>query len=503
MNLKKIVEKPIFRTRIREQDVKIKEMALGYLVAPFCAMVSNAIFAAYLNRYYVDVIGWTRFGAFATLLPILSSILVILGNLVIGQWIDKTRTTQGKARPYLLLSIPMVALAIILMFLTPTQTPDIVQMIWITVSYNLYYAVAYPCFYTAHSSMVSLSTRNTSQRGLLATLSNASMVAAAGIAGAILAPIILQSYMFVSTGSGLDVKTSYAHWRSLSVGLALLTAFGILLEYYFTRERISEESMGQDAQNAMTVPTSKHVAACTKDRYWWMMILFVLVFQLGQGAKNGTMSFYARWMFDRVIISPDPESASGALMSTLGIIGGLPSAIGMLIAWPIANKLGKKRSVIWGLFIALAGGMLCFLDVNNFVTVSAGIVLKGIGIIPAQYVMLALLSDVLDHLERKNGFRSDGFTMSIYGAINVGLGGLVTGLLNMLLTFSWYSNTGIPCDPKTMAAIEDLTTWTGEIVYRQFGGTESVLAFLYLGLDMITFLISIFLLWKLDVEKEH
>ena len=40
------------------------------------------------------------------------------------------------------------------------------------------------------------------------------------------------------------------------------------------------------------------------------------------------------------------------------------------------------------------------------------------------YVTLALLSDVLDHLEAKNGFRSDGFTMSVYGAIMVGMTGL-------------------------------------------------------------------------------
>ena len=507
MSLFRIVEKPVFRTRIREEDVKLKEMALGYLFAPFCAMVSAAVFGAYLNRYYVDVLGWTRFGVFTMLLPVFSSALVILGNLMIGRWIDRTRTTQGKARPYLLLSCPMAAVAIILLFMTPSDVPDPFQMAWIAVSYILYHAVAYPCFYTAHSSMVSLSTRNTEQRGLLATLSNASMVAAAGIAGSILAPILLQSYLFVSTAGGLDVKTSYAHWRILSIGLALLTAFGILLEYYFTRERISEETMREEtkdaAKEAEIVPARRHMEACTKDRYWWMMILFVLVFQLGQGAKNSSMSFYVRWMFDRVIVSADPEAASGALMSTLGIIGGIPSAVGMLIAWPVARRLGKKRAIVAGLVFALAGGLVCFLDVKNFTTVCVGIILKGIGIIPAQYVILALLSDVLDHLERKNGFRSDGFTMSVYGAVTVGLGGLVTGLLNMLLTFSWYSNSGIPCDPKTMTEIKNVASWTGQIVYRQYGGTESVLAFLYLGLDMITFLISIILLWRMNVEKEE
>ena len=105
----KFFENPALKTRIKSSSVKIQEMAFGYLLAPFCAMISNAIFGSYLNRYYVDVLGWTKFGAFATLLPMLSSILVILGNIMVGQWIDNTRTPAGKARPYLLISIPLIA----------------------------------------------------------------------------------------------------------------------------------------------------------------------------------------------------------------------------------------------------------------------------------------------------------------------------------------------------------------------------------------------------------
>ena len=142
MKLNNIVEKPVFRTKIKSSSVKAQEMLLGYFLAPFCAMISNAIFGSYLNRYYADIIGWTAFGAFSTLLPIVSVIFVVAGNLVVGQLMERTRTTQGKARPYLLLSAPIVAAAIILLFMTPTNSSPIVQMIWIAISYNLYYALA-------------------------------------------------------------------------------------------------------------------------------------------------------------------------------------------------------------------------------------------------------------------------------------------------------------------------------------------------------------------------
>ena len=88
--LKKAVEQPVLKTRINNDEVKIQEIALGYFLAPFCAMLANSIFGAYLTRYYADVLGWTKFGAgaFAALLPIVSVVFVVLGNLMVGKWID-------------------------------------------------------------------------------------------------------------------------------------------------------------------------------------------------------------------------------------------------------------------------------------------------------------------------------------------------------------------------------------------------------------------------------
>ena len=48
---KKVAEKPVFKTRIKSDEVKIPEMIIGYFLAPFCAMFANSIFGAYLNRY--------------------------------------------------------------------------------------------------------------------------------------------------------------------------------------------------------------------------------------------------------------------------------------------------------------------------------------------------------------------------------------------------------------------------------------------------------------------
>ncbi|MDO4432624.1 MAG: MFS transporter [Aerococcaceae bacterium] len=469
--------KTLLDSRIKSSTVTLSEKALGYFVGPFLALISNAILASYLNRYYSDVIGWTdtqKFGVFAAVLPVISVMFVIMGNLLLGRLIDTTHTRQGKARPYLFLSAFLVALSLVLMFSLPIQSSPFFQMIWIAVSYNFYYAFAYPFFYTSHSSMVSLSTRDSQSRGLLATLSNASGVAAVGLGASILVPMFLQNLLFVEKNGVLDKAASYNNWRWVILILCAVTLLGILLEYYFTRERVTEETAAQF--ETRKIPLVQQLKACLSEPFWWLIIVYFLLFQLGGLVKNGSMSYYSRWMFDGVTT----EAAAGNAMGMLGLIGGLPTALGMVVAWPIADKLGKQKAIILGLILSVLGGLVSFLDVHNFTIVVIGVVLKGIGSIPAMYVTLALLSDVLDFLEIKNGFRSDGFTMSVYGAIMVGMGGIGNGLINALLSYAGYN----PTLPTQVEAVNQM------------------LVFCYLGAELICYAILVVLLTFLTVEKK-
>ena len=68
MGEKDFFDTPLVRTKITSADVKIREMLIGYFLAPFCALISNAIFGSYLNRYYSDVIGWTDTAKFGRVL---------------------------------------------------------------------------------------------------------------------------------------------------------------------------------------------------------------------------------------------------------------------------------------------------------------------------------------------------------------------------------------------------------------------------------------------------
>lgn len=463
----------ITKTKIKSANVKFPEMLFGYFVGPFLAMISNAIFGSYLNKYFINVLGIANYNAtFAVLMPMLSVILVVIGNLIVGRLIDKTRTKAGKARPFLLLSAPLIVVAIVMLFIGP-KVNSVWQLVWVAVAYNLYYAVAYPFFYASHSSMVGLSTRNSNHRGLLATFSNASGVAAVGIGASIVFPLF-QGLLFVQSGEIIDVNASYNAWRIFMIALCVITFLGILLEYYFTRERITEETANLEVKEEK-VSMGKQIKAVVTSKDWWILIIYFLLFQFGGLVKNASMPFYCDAMFGAT-----NTTEAGGYLSLLGLIGGIPTAVGMVLAWPIAAKLGKRNSIVIGFILSVLGGLVSFIDVNNFAIVCVGVVLKGIGSIPAMYVSLALLTDVLDHLEAKNGFRSDGFTMSVYGSIMVGLAGLGTGVVNGLLSAGGYDSTNVHMQPKS---------------------AQNMLVWLYLAIELICYALLVVIMLFTNVEK--
>ena len=126
-------DRPLTRTRIKSANVKPVESLLGYLVGPFCAMLANGIFTTYLTRYFRDVLfaeelasGSALAGTvegFLTVFPLLSAILIVIGNLVAGQLVERTRTGAGKARPWILLSAVLLAVAGVLIFIQPSEVP--------------------------------------------------------------------------------------------------------------------------------------------------------------------------------------------------------------------------------------------------------------------------------------------------------------------------------------------------------------------------------------------
>lgn len=59
-----------------------------------------------------------------------------------GYIIDRTHTPEGKARPWILISAPLLTITGVLLFTVPTGSQT-VQAVWVMISYNLFYSFAY------------------------------------------------------------------------------------------------------------------------------------------------------------------------------------------------------------------------------------------------------------------------------------------------------------------------------------------------------------------------
>lgn len=457
----------MFQSRINSSDVKGKEKWLGYLLGPVGALLLNAVLASYLNVYYTDVLKLTSVwgGAFLAIFPILSKIVDALTNVVMGQIIDRTKTSQGKARPYLLLAAVLMPITGILLFTVP-EASQTVQVIWLMLSYNLFYSFAFTIYNMSHNLMVPLSTRNIQQRGNLSVFNNISSVAATGIIVALIFPMLIMPAIGVNKSA----------WITVMSIVSILALPLTLVEYYFTRERITEENTNENAEQ---VPLKTQLLIVIKDKYWVVIFLYLIVYHIGMNLKNISLIYFCNYVLGTY--------NDGITQTMISVIGGIPMGIGMFAVWPLAKKFGKRNLTMVGFAFYALGGVICLINPHSMVVVLIGQFIKNIGGLPCSYVFMALFADVLDHIEWKCGFRVDGLSTSILTIILTVAAGVANGVLNLMLSKAGYVAPEF-INGQTVAAVQN-------------AATQNVITFGFLGFEAITAVILIVLLAFLGVEK--
>ena len=467
MGEKKLLETKILQSKVHGDQVKASEKWLGYLIGPAGALLLNAVLASYLNVYYTDVLKLTSVwgGVFLTVFPIISKIVDAITNLVMGYLIDHTHTAQGKARPWLLLSAPLLTISGILLFAVPSA-PTTVQVIWVMLSYNLFYSFAYTIFNMSHNLMVPLSTRDTTQRGGLSVFNQIATIMMSGILVALIFPMVIMPAI------GVDKRK----WIILMSVLSIMALPLTLLEYYFTKERVTEETQ-EEANDSVGFKTQ--LKAIFTDKYMIIIYVYFLIYTFGSSIKNMSLVYFCNYVLGTY--------NDGKTQTLLSVIGGIPMGIGIFAVWPIAKKIGKRNATLAGFILYSIGSAICWMFSKNLTVMLIGQFIKNIGGLPCAYVFMALFADALDHLEWKTGFRSDGTAMSIYNTIAVTMVGVCQGIFNGMLSHAGYVAPEL-VNGQTIAAIQP-------------EAVQSVITFGFVGLESVTGIIMAILLSFLNVEK--
>jgi GPH family glycoside/pentoside/hexuronide:cation symporter len=468
---KKFIDHKFFNSRIKTDEVLKREKWIGYLMGPSGALLLNAVLAIYLNVYYTDVLKLTHVwgGAFLAVFPVVTKILDAILNIVMGYIIDRTKTRQGKARPWLLLAAPLLTLSGILLFTVPSGS-TLVQVIWIIFSYNLYYSITFTIYNMSHSLMVPLSTRDVKQRGSLSVFNNVAAIMISGTGVALIFPMLIMPHIGVN-------KSSWIILMSIISIIALPLA---LCEYYFTKERVTEEGYNAEADQKQ-VSYFTQLKAIFSDKYWVLIMIYFLITTIVVILKNTALVYYCNYVLGKY--------NDGITQTMVSAIGGLPMGIGIFIVWPLAKKFGKRNLTLAGLLVCILGSIICLIDPKNLVLVLIGQFIKSLGGLPSAYIFMALFADVLDHIEWKYKFRCDGISMSIYNIIQTVASGLGIGVFNYVLSRTGYfAPIFNAATHQTVAAVQN-------------GSVQNAIVFLFLRLDLISSIIVVFILIFLNVEK--
>ena len=160
-------------------------------------------------------------------------------------------------------------------------------------------------------------------------------------------------------------------------------------------------------------------------------------------------------------------------------------AVAAVVIVPLCNKFGKRFVCMGGMTIGAIGGVIAILGHGQIIPVAIGVALKCLGSSPACYMILAMLADVIDHIEYKAGIRTDGLTMSIYSSIMVAGTPICNSIFSALLNASGYDQAA------------DIALGT----MAQTASVQTAISVGYIWVETIAYALCAVLIFFFTVEK--
>jgi GPH family glycoside/pentoside/hexuronide:cation symporter len=365
-----------------------------------CNLVWTTI-GSYLTLYYTDSVGL----AAATIgtMMLLTRLLDGISDLIMGSIIDRTHTRWGKARPWILWTALPMGIGLVIMFSIPKGLSDGGKLTYAVITYILMAVVVYTACNLAYNTLLSLEAPDPKDR---VTMSSIRFF------------VTMSVVLFINYNCNNFVAKF--GWTGMAVIFGAIAIILLLITFAGTQERTNLEKNTAKEQNAEEkVSVGKSFKLLFKNKYFWLLTVVFVVNYTILGVNNGLRIYYARDVL-----------GNAGLMGTLTLCFILPKLIGNLI-YPYINKvLGKWKSMMIGYCIELAGVLIMAFTETSFTTAVAGLVCLGIGGIPHNAGLFAMVADVIDYGEWKTGVRLDGMTNSVtsFGMkVGAGIGSAIVG----------------------------------------------------------------------------
>lgn len=319
---------------------------IGYGFGDMASSMFWKIFSYYLPFFYSNIFGLSLLDA--GVLVMVTRIWDAVSDPMMGILADRTNTSKGKYRPYLLWFAVPFAVCGILLF----TTPDFAyagKLLWAYVTYILMMTV-YTGINVPYGAMLGVITDKSEEKTVFSSYHMFFAYGGSFIALAAWEPLCS---LFEKT-MGASPATS---WQMAMIVIAVACLVLFLLCFAMTREVVRTTSV---------VSIGKDFKALLHNRPWWLLIGAALSFNLFNTVRGATVAYFFAdvigadahmWLFGLSVLF-----YSGLFLS----IGEVANMVGVALTVPIAGRIGKKSTFILvnALLIVLSIGFF-FLPVSS------------------------------------------------------------------------------------------------------------------------------------------
>lgn len=392
---------------------------LGYLMGDIGNDFTFVLSSTFLLKFYTDVMGVPA--AVVGTIMMIARFIDAFTDVTMGRICDKSRTTpNGKFKPWILRMCGPVAISSFLIYQSSLANLSLPFKIgYLFVTYILWGSIFYTSINIPYGSMASAISEEPGDRQSLSTYRSIGASFASVIVGALI-PLI--AYREVNGIMVLDGEI----FTTIAGIFSVCAVISYVLCYYLVTERIKIDG-NVEAKQDNNVITMLRNALTNK------ALISIIAASIVMLLAQMTLQSMANYVFPIYYGNTTAQSISMVVM----LAGSLAIAA---VAKPIAARFGKAEVAVVGSFVAAGVCMLLFFlrpgNVWVYVALQA-VCWLALGVF--SMISWALITDVIDYSEIKNGIREDGSVYALYSfARKLGQAG-AAGLVGSMLTAIGYS----------------------------------------------------------------
>lgn len=424
---------------MKEKAVKpfgIKDK-LGYMFGDFGNDFTFLLSSTFLLKFYTDVMAVDAY--VVGIVMMVARIVDAFTDIGMGRICDRSKDTKnGKFKPWILRMCGPVAIFSFLMYQSAlSDIPYAAKIAYLFVTYILWGSVFYTAVNIPYGSMASAISPDPGDRQSLSTF----RTMGGALAGAVVtAGIPLIAYDKIN---GNDILNG-PRFTIIAGACSVFAIICYLLCYNMCTERVkvtvTAEQLKRNSVGVMFVNAFKNRALISLI----VASILMLIAQL-------TLQQMANYVFPNYYGNAKAQTLSMVMM-------GVGMVVAAFSAKPLANRFGKAEI---GAVSNFAAGILCivlyFVRSQNVFVYAAFQMISWIGLGVFQIVAWALVTDVIDYSEIKNGIREDGAVYGMYSFARKLGQAATSGLVGGLLTLVGYEQS-TAFDPAVKEGIFDIAT---------------------------------------------